>query len=395
MKIQPFLERIGIVFQKEVLDNLRDKRTVRTALLTPLLGPLIFAVIITVQVKTISEKSDEALKLPIIGSQNAPHLIAYLRQAGVEIVAAPPDPEAKVRDGTYAAVLRVPKGYGEDFQKARPATVQVIADSSRQSNQVSTRRVRDLLNGYGRQVGALRLVARGINPSVIQAIALEDIDVGAAQGRAASLLAMLPYFIIFSAFIGGLYIAIDTTAGERERGSLEPLVINPVPRWELVLGKVSATLLFAMIAVAETIVGFAVMLNYVPVEELGLQFNLSPLSLLGVLLVALPILPVAAGIQTIVATFTKSFREALTYLQLLPLIPALPGLLLVFVPVKPELWVMLIPTFGQQILIQQLLRGEVPNGLLVAVSTLTTLAIGAILIWGAIWIFQREEVLGR
>ncbi len=387
------IERIGIVFRKEVTDNLRDRRTLVGAVFYPLLGPLLMMLLFTVLARTFSERTEKPLKIPVAGAEHAPSLIQFLKQNNVEIQPALADPEGEVRAGNYDVVIMIPEGYGKDFTAGQPATVQLVLDDSRQSASVSIQRTRNLLGNYSRQIGALRLLARGVNPNVGEALAIENLDVSTPQSQAASFLNIMPYFMIFSVFIGGTGVAIDATAGERERGSLEPLVINPIARWELLLGKLGATLPFTLFAVAETLIGFAVMLNYVPLEELGVKVSLSALTLLGVFGITLPMMLLAAALQIIVATFTRSFKEAQNYLSLLPLVPALPGMFLAFVPVKPELWTMLIPTFGQQLLINQLMRGEHPGTLNLIVSAALTLAVGIALTFVAIKIYEREQVL--
>lgn len=190
-----------------------------------------------------------------------------------------------------------------------------------------------------------------------------------------------------------MYLAIDATAGERERGSLEPLLINPVARSEFVLGKLAATLVFTIVSLVETLLGFYVMLNILPTESFGVRISLS-LEALGVIfLIAAPMMLLATALQMIVATFTRSFKEAQNYLSYMPLIPALPGMFLAFVPVKIKLWMMLIPTFGQQLLINQVMRGEAMDAVNVTVSAVVTAAVGAALVLVAIRLYERERVL--
>jgi sodium transport system permease protein len=271
--------------------------------------------------------------------------------------------------------------------------VQLVLDDSRQSAAPSIRRARQMLDSYSRQIGSLRLLARGVNPGVISALAIEEKDIATPQSQAARILAMLPYFIIFSVFIGGMYLAIDTTAGERERGSLEPLIINPVGRHELVLGKLGATLVFTLLAVVETLLGFYVMLNYLPLESLGvkLSFGLGALSL--VFLLTVPMMLLAGSLQMIVATLTRSYKEAQTYLGFMPLVPAIPGLFLALSPVKAKWWMMLIPTFGEQLLINQVMRGEEIPPFHVLLSAVTTVLVGVALTVIAILMHTRERIL--
>lgn len=390
------LNRITIIFRKELTDALRDRRTLTGALFYPLLGPILMFLLFSVIARTFSEQTDKVLVLPVVGAEHAPHLIGFLEQNRVQIEAAPADPATEVRLGNLDVVLVIPASYGDDFRAGRPATVQVVLDDSRQSANVNIRRTERLLEIYSGQIGALRLLARGVSPSASQTLALERNDVSTPQSQAAGFLNIMPYFIIFSVFTGGMGIAIDTTVGERERGSLEPLLINPVARAELVLGKLGVTLVFSLFAVVETLLGFVVMLNLVPLNELGVRVDLDPVSVIGIFLLALPMMLLAGSLQMIIASFTRSYKEAQNYLGLMPLIPALPGMFLAYLPVKPDVWNMLIPTFGQQLLINQLMRGETLTALHVLISVGITLFVGATLTWFAIRLYEGEHVvLGR
>ena len=389
------LQRIWIVFSKEARDNLRDRRSMFSALGSSLIGPVILLVVIILVGKSVfKDVQGTPLKLAVAGAENAPSLILFLQQNGVEIQDPPADPESAVRNGDLDLVLVVPESYGEDFSAGRPATVRIVLDSSRQSATGFVERARNLINAYDHQIAAMRLLARGISPEVTDPLAVERVDVATPQSQAVIFLNMMPYFIVLVVFVGGMYVIIDTTAGERERGSLEPLLINPVTRAEFVLGKLSAALPFATFAVATTLLAFYLAFNFFPLEDyIGFQLTLSGPALVGIFLLALPMILLASALQMIIATFTRSFKEAQTYVSFLPLIPALPGIGLAFLPVKATLWTMLIPTFGQQLLINQLMRGEPVSVMNVLVSTLVTVALAIILILMAIRLYSQERVL--
>jgi sodium transport system permease protein len=311
----------------------------------------------------------------------------------VDIKPAPADPETEVRAGNHDIVLIVPKDFEKDFSAGRPATVQMVIDDSRGSAQPSIRRARAMLDSYSRQIGSLRLLARGVHPAVTSALAIEEVDVATPQSQAASFLNLLPYFIVFSLFIGGMYLAIDTTVGERERGSLEPLLINPAARSELVLGKLGATLVFTLVAVVETLLAFYFMLNVLPTESLGVKISFRTDTLLIIFAIVIPIMLLTSSLQMIVATFTRGFKEAQNYLSFMMIVPALPGMFLTLVPVKVKLWMMLIPIFAQQLLINQALRGETLNWVHSFVSALVTIAVGVLLTLMAIRMYVRERIL--
>ena len=388
------MSRIVVVFIKELIDNLRDRRSVLSTLGYALLGPGMILLMIVVLGSLFHDAAEKPLELPLGGRENAPALVQFLEQNNVILQPAPADPRAAVRNGDVDVVLIIPEGYGEDFNAGRPATVQIIADSSRTSAMTNVRRAQDLVEQYARQIGALRLLARGVSPSIVNAVSVKEVDVATPQSQALMFLNMLPYFLVMAVFLGGAAVIIDTTAGERERNSLEPLLINPIARSELVLGKLLASLPFAITTLLVSLGGFAVVLNVFPVEEfMGTQISVDMLVLVAIFLVCIPMVLFGGALQMIIATFTRTYKEAQNYVNWLPLIPALPGISLAFIPVKATVWTMLIPTYGQQILINQLLRGEVVQPLNVVISTLVTLVVAVGLTLVAIRLYNRENIL--
>ncbi|MFM8320986.1 MAG: ABC transporter permease [Chloroflexota bacterium] len=389
------LQTIWTIFQKETLDNLRDRRSIFSSLSGTLIGPALIVLLIVVLGKTLfSDAAEKTLLLPVIGAERAPMLVQFLEQNNVTVQPGPADPQQAVRSGDFNLVLIIPEGFGEDFSAGRPAQVQFVIDSTRQSAFTDIERARSLVDGYGSQIATLRLLARGVSPLVIHPIRSERVDVATPQSQVTIFLNMMPYFIVLVVFTGGMYVVIDATAGERERGSLEPLLINPALRRDVVLGKLAASVPFALFAVFLNLLAFSAAFNLIPLEDyLGFQLTIDPLAMVGIFLIAIPMVLLASAVQMIVASFTRSFKEAQTYVSFLPLVPALPGMLIAFLPVKPGLVHMLVPTFGQQLIINQLMRGEPVDPLLAAVSTVVTLVLAAALVWVAVRLYQRERVV--
>lgn len=348
-----------IVFLKEVRENLRDRRTVLNTLLTgPLLAPVIFVLIINGVVSRELDKAEKPLPVPVVGAEHAPNLIAALKQQNIVIKDAPEDPERAVREMDADLVLRIPATYDESWRKGESAQVELIYDESQRDAQGSVGRLRGVLDAYGQRTGALRLLARGISPSVIRPLEIAERDQSTAQTRSGTLFAMLPYFFILGAFIGGMALAIDTTAGERERQSLEPLLVNPVPRSRILLGKLAATSAFALTSVLLSIIAFSVVGRFMPTEKLGMSLEIGTHFALLTMLAMLPLVVLIATLQTLAAAFAKSFREAQTYLSLLMFVPAVPTMMLSLFPVKTQMWMYAVPLMGQQITITRLMRGE-------------------------------------
>lgn len=388
------MRKLWVIFFKEVMDNMRDRRSLVSALVYPLLGPILVVAMLVLVGRTLSDQADDIMMLPVVGAEHAPNLIAFLEQQNIFAAPSPADPEKAIRNAEEDAVLVILDSYGTQFTAGAPAAVQLIVDDSRQTSAGAVRRIRRVLQGYSQQIGAMRLVARGIDPSITQAISVETVDLSTPESQAAQMLNIAPYFIIFSIFIGGMYLAIDSTAGEKERGSLEPLLTNPVSHSALVLGKMGAVLVFTLAAVLETLLGFSLVLNLVPLEKyLGIRVNLEFSALMDIFVICMPMMLLAAALQIIIATATRGFKEAQTYLSFLPLIPALPGMFLAFLPIRPAAWNMIIPTLGQQLLINQVMRGEVLEPRLVLVSALATIGVSGLLVLVAIRLYARENVL--
>lgn len=388
------MKKIWIIFEKEILDNLRDYRSWVTGIFWALFGPLILGGMIMLLGSTLREESEKPLRLPVSGVENAPNLVAFLEQQNVTIEPAPQDPRAAVLAGDINVALIIPPEYGENFTESRTATLQLVFDSTRQSAMVDINRAQSLLTGYGEYIGMLRLSLRGVSPEVIRPVQIERVDMATPQSQALIFLSMLPYFIIFAIFNGAGPVITDATAGERERGSLEPLLINPIPRGLVVIGKMLAAVPFASLNLVITLAGFAAIFNFLPVEKmLGVQIWLDPGTLGAITVVGIPIVLLACALQTLIASFTKTTKEAGTYLPFVGLIPALPGLALAFLPVKPELWTMLIPTFGQQILINQMLRAEPILISNVAISAGVTLAATVLITIVAIKFYENERIV--
>ncbi|NJN44035.1 MAG: ABC transporter permease [Anaerolineae bacterium] len=296
--------RINIIFQKEVIDNIRDRRALTSTLMGTLLGPGLMLLLFFVIGRTFDDAAQQSLQLPVLGTEHAPNLILYLEQNNVEILDAPTDPEQSVRVGDFDVVLVIPEGYGDNLQNGIPASLELIVDDSRQSSQVNVGRVERLLDSYNEQLAVLRLIARGVSPIILQPLAIEIVDVATPQSQAANLLGMMPYFLIFAIFLGGMHLAIDTTAGERERNSLEPLLINPAPRRDMVLGKMGATILFTIVSLVGTLTAFGVLFNVVPLEEfVGARININLGVMVAIFLICLPMVGLAAAIQTIYRFF--------------------------------------------------------------------------------------------
>ena len=388
------MKGIVVVLKKEIRENLRDRKAVfNSLLLAPILFPVLLIGITWLGTSAQTERAERVLEVPVVGAEQAPNLILYLEQHGMVVKPAPDDPESLVKSQKEPVIIRIPETFGEQWQGGRPAEIEVIIDSSRPESDIPTSRVKGLLSGYGSEIGILRLQMRGVSPIVMSPLLIRDIDLSTPQSRGMIFMLFLPYILMITAFMGGMHLAIDTTAGEKERSSLEPLLINPVPRWQIMMGKLLATAIFGMASLVLTLIAFRITLPYLPLAALGVDLGLDVKAMAGVLLVVAPVALMAAALLTVLATYAKSFREAQSYMGLVILIPMVPTLMFMTNPVKPEAPMMPIPLFSQNLLIGELIRGEAVPVHWLLYSAAGTLTSAFALIAFAATLFSRPRVV--
>ncbi|MCW0201166.1 MAG: ABC transporter permease [Rhodanobacter thiooxydans] len=381
------------VFLKEVKENLRDRRTLMSAFLTgPLLGPLLFVMLINFTLNRELDKAEQPLPVPVIGAEYAPNLMNALKAGGVLPAAPVADPAQAVRKQDADVVLRIASGYGKAWRQGEPVQVELFYDSSQRDANSSVERVTQLVEGYARQQGAMRLVARGLSPATAWPLQVTRRDQATPQSRAVLMFAMLPYFFVITIFMGGMYLAIDLTAGERERQSLEPLFANPVARWKILCGKLAAICAFSTASLLITLLAFAVVGQFIPAEKIGMELDLGLHFATYALLLMLPLVLLLAALQSMVAAFAKSYREAQTYISLLMLVPIIPSLLLSFMPIKAQAWMYAVPLLGQNLGIMQLLRGDGVSAAQLGLCLAGSLAAALIALLATAQLYRSERL---
>lgn len=364
---------ILVVARKELTDGLRDRRALIAVVFSALFSPVLLGAMLTSAAGNARGAVD--ITLPIVGAEHAPVFVQWLRQqTGVTVVPGPPDPEKAVLDRDEDVVLIIEPDFNEHISRARTAEIKLVSDSTRDRARPKVTRVRALLATYGGQLAALRLAVRGIAPGLASPIRVEEVEVSGGQARLAQILAILPLLLVIAGLVGGMQIAVDSTAGERERGSLEPLLLNPVPRWALAAGKWLAASTLGCLSVVMSMVITVNVLSRIPWHDLGIRFRVTNAELFSLLLVILPLTLFLAALVLYASTFARSFKEAQGYLGMLMMAPMLPGLLSTFYPLSRRPWLAPIPVVGQYALAADLLGGEPPAPLLVAVAAAATLA---------------------
>jgi len=386
------------VFAKEFLENLRDRRTLLSALLFgPLFGPILFGAMVSRMLNQSVVESDEPLQMTIAGSEHAPGLVRYLESQSVRLKFASLSERGAreaVRSGTAKVILVVPLEYGARLAAALPAPLLLVADSADSQTRKSADRARMLLGAYGSGIAQLRLQIRGVSPLLAVPVAVNEIDVATPTGRAVVVLGFMTYFVLFAVLMGGLYLAIDTTAGERERGSLEALLSLPVARGSLVGGKILATCTYMCLSLAISLTAFVFVFRFVPLERLGMSANLGVGTALAFFAICLPFVPLGAALMTFVASFTHSYREAQTYLTSVLLVPTLPIAFASIYSLKTNSSLMFIPSLSQHLLMTSVLKDE-PVALFDVVASAGSSSVFAlILITLTARHWRRETMLG-
>jgi sodium transport system permease protein len=392
------LRGIWAVFRKEFRENLRDKRTLLSALVFgPVISPILVAVLVQFLITRNVTQVDQEIPLAVIHAEHAPNLLNYLAARGIKIVKVDFD-EAAARQAvakqTHDIVLEIPPDFGQRLQAGEPAPVILYSDSSRGFERQGVSRVRVLVANYGIEIAQLRFLARGIDPISVLPISVQEIDVSTPSGRSVLVLNMMTYLVLLSMLFGGLYLAIDATAGERERGSLEVLLTSPIPRQNLIYGKILAAAAYMLVSLVLTVTMFALAMSFVGLEGLGAAANLGPAPAALLVACCSPLILFGSAYLTIISAFAKTYREAQTYLQLVITIPTMPLIFAGILGVQSKLGLMFVPFLSQHLLMTTIVRAEeiVPLHLFVSVGS--TLVYGVLLTYIAGRLYRREALLG-
>jgi sodium transport system permease protein len=392
------MRAIFTVFAKEFRENLRDRRTLFTALIFgPLFSPLLFAAILMLTIQRGDARNDQPLKLAVAHVERAPNLVSHLVEYGVTVEPVTYDDAAArkaVRERTQRIVLMIPENYAERFLAGRPAPLDIYSDSSEQLAERDVRRAKAIVASYGATITQLRMIARGLDPVSLAPIAMHDVDVSTPASRSVLALGTMSYIILITMLMGGMYLAIDATAGERERGSLEPLLTVPVRRESLIYGKILAACAYMTLSLVLSVTALSILLRFIGLESFGMSVNFGPLTALKVILFSLPLVPLGASLMTIVAAYTRSYREAQTYLGLVLLVPTIPLVFAGALGLQPTTALMATPSLSQHFLITALLRDEAIPMAHMALSVGVTLGLGALLAAIAGRLYHREALLG-
>ena len=375
------LQTVATIFRKEIVDALRDRRTLLTVLISSvLMGPLVLLAISGLVASL--EANAEQREVVVAGLDRAPSLQNYFERQTYTVRAAPPNYEALLRSAKLAdAVVVVPPDFEPALQRGDAPIVEIVSDSANQRSQASSSRAARLLGGFSRERAMLNLAVRGVSPDVLEPLQLEERDLASTQTRATQITGMLPFFVLMAVLTGALNAALDTTAGERERGSLEPLLMNPAERWALVLGKWGAVASVGMLIAVLSCFSFLPGQWLLRSDTLAAMFQYGPREALLFLVVLLPFAAAVSALLMAVAIRCKTFKEAQASTTVVMLAASLLPLINVFSLGQESPWYLWVPALAQNLLMTRVLKGDAFGIDQLAAPLLVCVLIAAVSVW--------------
>ncbi|QJR14990.1 ABC transporter permease [Usitatibacter palustris] len=351
------MSRILVVYLKEITDSLRDRRTALMVFFASILAGPLTLILVAQYVAGLEEKAS-ILRVRMVGEEYAAPLVNFLRRSDVEITKAPQDYEARIKEGRLDAVIVVRPDFYQHFLAGDGAAVDLVYDDSRTESLPAVRQAERLLRAFNRETGTLRLVARGVSPDLLEPVKVEHVNTSTPRQRGAFLMFLIPMFAILSPLLGGMTIAIDATAGERERGSLEPLLANPVPTLHLVIGKWLAAWTTGASVALITLLGFVVAASLYSSSKVAAMLQFGWREFLVFAAFAIPFAALTSSVQMLIATYGRSYREAQTYTTYIGTAASFVPMIVIFSGLKDAFWQAFVPVLGQQMALTRVLRGE-------------------------------------
>jgi sodium transport system permease protein len=347
---------MGTVFVKELKDALRDRRTLMVVFITSVaMGPLVLVLLSTLVGKF--EKRAEAREIVTVGLDNAPTLRNYLERQTYVIKSAPADWEARLKDSKLGdPVVVIPGDFEDALAHGEPPRVGLVYSSANQRAQSGVGTIAQLLQGFDQEQGALRLIARGVSPSVMNVSRIDEHDIADNASRAAQLTGMLPYFVMMAVVYGALNAALDTTAGERERGSLEPLLATPAARGALVIGKWGAVFSLGLLIAVLSCLSFIPAQSLLRSESLAALFRFGWVEAAWFIGLLAPLAAALSALMMAIAIRCKTAKEAQANNIVLTLAISTMPLVSLFNQEGETAWNLWVPALAQTTLMNRVLK---------------------------------------
>jgi sodium transport system permease protein len=383
---------LAIVYLKEMRDALRDRRTAMMIFFASIItGPL--TLILVAQFISGLEEKAAIMKVRMAGQKNATALVNFLQRNDVEIEAAPGDYEGKIREGRLDAVIVIPEDFDERLLAGDHAKVEIVYDDSRADSGPAIRQAERLLRAFNKETGTLRMVARGVSPDLVEPVKVDHVNTATPRQKGAFILFLIPMFAILSPLLGGMTVAIDSTAGERERGSLEPLLGNPVPTGQVVMGKWLAAWTFAAGVAVLTLSGFVIAALLYAQKKLATLMAFGAPELLQFVVMVIPFAAMTSALQMLICTYGRSYREAQTYVSYLATVASFVPVMVMFSGLKDSLWQLAVPVLGQQMVLSRVVRGDVLSAVDYLLPSAVAFTIAAICVALVARLLREERII--
>lgn len=389
-------QQVWLVFRKECIDILRDRKTWIGAFVIPILViPLLFF-LISHSMSSVEEEARSDIPLAVEGNADHSLLAMLLNQPGTRLVPVE-DGRAALQQGAVRVVLQIPADLDQRLAAGSTAQLRLWYDPSNQKSVYARDVVQQVIDSYAQQVVAERLQTVGLSPESIHPIETVVESAASDDRVTGSMLSMIiPLVLVLSLATGGMPAATDLVAGEKERGTLEALIAAPVSASSLLTAKLLAVMLMSGVSSLASLISLAGVLSLVPLGMAEANFSLgffTPATIALLLVMLLLLAAMFAGLELAISTMAKSFKEAQTYMTPVALVAMVPAYMLM--PLNPTdipLLYYLLPVFNGMAIFKEVFYGAVvwQHALLVVASSLVYVVLAVAL---AARLFQKESLL--
>lgn len=395
---------ISVVYRKELKEWLRDRRTLISTVLVPLLAfPILMVGITALATVMIGKAEQEVPKIMIIGGKDSPQLLERLQKIDkLTVVPYADNWKDQISNKEIRAAVEIPKGFQTALAEGTSQTVNVYYYEGELKSSFGANHLQDAIKDYRDTVVKERLAAKNLAPSVLTPFEIKQQNVAPPEKvGGASIGGFIGYAVILLCLTGAMYPAIDLTAGEKERGTIETILSSPVSRFDLVMGKFflvfSASLVSAILSVTSMGTSFAILGHSQVMHSSGgesLHLSLGPLSVVAVFFMALPLAVLFSAVLMTIALFAKTYKEAQSYLTPLTFLVVIPAVASVMPGVELNSKLALIPVLNTSLVCKEIISGTYHWNSIILIFASTCVYAGAA-IFLAVKMFQREDVLFR
>ena len=350
-----------IVYLKELKETLRDRRAMGLLALFVLMYPMLCSALLQHMISNANKPEREGIELVVIGAAQAPTLMSQLKQNNITVQRRDRMTEAEIttllRQRATVAVLRLDSKFDANYQAMRPARIELWFDSGA-DNDNKQREIEDVLRNYSAGIAGARLLAHGVSPVIMAPLQLQRYDTGSDATRSTRVIGTLLASFFLPAFFFCMSAAVDSTAGERERRSLEVLLAQPARARDLIVGKWLAAGSLSVVGLSLELLTAHLSLKWLPLEEIGLSWSMSGLQLLAVCVAAWPLALFAAAVEIALAMSARSFKEAQSMVSLAVLCASIPTFALPLLDLPTKVWMYMVPLLSNQTLLLEVAKGQ-------------------------------------